>query len=185
MEIRTVILMEMEAALVLVQEVVLVQEGGGSTGTGGGSGGGSEGSVTKSTLSSPVGTATISSLFMSTRTCAKCSSTHGGTDYAVPKGTNVLSTASGTVVRSYYSTTYGNTVIVNHGSNQHGSGNVYTLYAHGESRLVAQGQQVDINEVLIKSGNTGLNTTGPHLHYEVIVTTKTPFEPGFFWKFIN
>ena len=67
-------------------------------------------------LISPVGDAPISSEFMSTRTCRQCSNTHGGTDYAVPVGTSVVSTAPGTVVRAYKSDSYGNVVIVNHGA---------------------------------------------------------------------
>ncbi|MCE2397079.1 M23 family metallopeptidase [Candidatus Poribacteria bacterium] len=130
-------------------------------------------------LSSPVGDAPISSEFMSTRNCAGCSNTHGGTDYAVPVGTPVVATAPGTVARSYRSGSYGNVVIVNHGEAAQGSGNVYTLYAHGSSLQVQQGATVNTGDLLINSGNTG-RSTGPHLHYEVIVTPHTPFQSQFF-----
>ena len=131
-------------------------------------------------LNSPVGDAPISSEFKSHRTCVGCSQTHGGTDYSVPIGTSVVATAPGTVGRSYYSKTYGNTVIVNHGASPHGGGNVYTLYGHGNSLQVQQGQTIGTGDLLIYSGNTGSRTTGPHLHYEVIVTPYTPFQSGFF-----
>lgn len=130
-------------------------------------------------LNSPVGDAPISSEFKSHRTCAGCSQTHGGTDYSVPIGTPVVATAAGTVARAYKSSTYGNVVIVNHGASSHGGGNVYTLYGHGNSLNVSQGQTVNMGDLLINSGNTG-RSTGPHLHYEVIVTPFTPFQSGFF-----
>ncbi|MGQ0827629.1 MAG: peptidoglycan DD-metalloendopeptidase family protein [Bacteroidota bacterium] len=130
-------------------------------------------------LTSPVGNATITSEFMSQRTCPECSPTHGGTDYGVPEGTRVVATASGTVERAYKSSTYGNAVIVNHGPSKRGKGNVYTLYGHGKSLNVKQGQKVKTGDLLLYSGNTG-KSTGPHLHYEVIVTPATPFQPAFF-----
>ncbi len=131
-------------------------------------------------LDSPVGNARVSSAFKSTRTCENCSNTHGGTDYAVSIGTRVLATASGKVAKAYSSRTYGNTVIVDHGPSVDGNGNVYTLYAHGNSIPVKTGQFVGGGDLVLISGNTGRNTTGPHLHYEVIVTKYTPFESGFF-----
>ena len=130
-------------------------------------------------LNSPVENAPISSEFKSHRTCAGCSQKHGGTDYSVPIGTSVVATATGTVVRSYKSSTYGNVVIVNHGASPHGGGNVFTLYGHGNSLQVQQGQKVNTGDLLIYSGNTG-RSTGPHLHYEVIVTPFTPFQSGLY-----
>ena len=130
-------------------------------------------------LISPVGDAPISSEFMSTRTCTGCSNTHGGTDYAVPVGTPVVATASGTVARAYKSNSYGNVAIINHGISAHGGGNVYTLYAHGNSLQIQQGATVNTGDLVIYSGNTG-RSTGPHLHYEVIVTSHTPFQSQFF-----
>ncbi|WP_317046429.1 M23 family metallopeptidase [Algoriphagus chordae] len=131
-------------------------------------------------LDSPVGNARVSSAFKSTRTCEKCSNTHGGTDYAVSIGTNVSVTASGKVVKAYNSKTYGNTVIVDHGPSSDSNGNVYTLYAHGNSIPEKEGQPVSVGDLILVSGNTGRNTTGPHLHYEVIVTKHTPFETACF-----
>lgn len=126
------------------------------------------------------GMADITSAFNDTRDCVNCSHIHGGTDYAAPIGTNVEATASGTVVRSYFSETYGNMVIIDHGPSATGNGNVYTLYAHGSLRNVEVGEHVDTGESVMLSGNSGKNTTGPHVHYEVIVTTDSPFSKPFF-----
>ena len=102
----------------------------------GGSGGNSDVNQGRGWLKSPVADAPVSSEFKSRRSCVGCSQTHGGTDYSVPIGTRVRATAPGTVARAYYSRTYGNTVIVNHGLSVQGVGNVYTLYAHGNSLQV-------------------------------------------------
>lgn len=131
-------------------------------------------------LNSPVGDATISSEFRAQRTCANCSSNHRGTDYAVTVNTPVSVTANGTVVRSYYSRTFGNTVIVSHGPSRTGQGNVYTLYAHGSRLGVPQGSKVLYGDVILNSGNTGTNTTNPHLHYEVIISNHPPTSTLFF-----
>jgi murein DD-endopeptidase MepM/ murein hydrolase activator NlpD len=132
-----------------------------------------------SALDSPVGNAPVSSPFRANRTCNPCSADHPGTDYAVPVGTTVVATADGTVIRAYRSRTFGNTVIIDHGPAASGSGNVYTLYAHGDSLTVNQGQSVTLGQSILTSGNTG-NSTGPHLHYEVIQTSSTPFQRSFF-----
>jgi murein DD-endopeptidase MepM/ murein hydrolase activator NlpD len=134
-------------------------------------------------LNSPVGNAPITSLFKSDRSdCAICSKTHGGTDYAVPTGTPVYATAPGKVVESREMIGYGNTVILNHGpSVVKTQDDIYTLYAHGSSLQVNQGQNVKTNDLLMYSGNTG-NSTGPHVHYEVI---SSPTYPENFFKNLN
>ncbi|GAB1856578.1 hypothetical protein MHTCC0001_14130 [Flavobacteriaceae bacterium MHTCC 0001] len=122
---------------------------------------------------------------MAYRVCKKnketdvCSSTHGGTDYGTPTGTSITAATSGTVVRSYRSGTFGNCVIVDHGVSNLDSDHVYTLYAHGSSRSVSVGDQVEAGDEVIVSGNTG-NSTGPHLHYEIIKTSDSPTGKAFF-----
>ena len=61
---------------------------------------------------------------------------------------------------SQYSSSYGNYVVVSHGS-----GNT-TLYAHMSSRKVSVGAYVNQGDVLGITGSTG-NSTGPHLHFEI------------------
>lgn len=131
------------------------------------------------TLDSPVGNARISSLFKANRTCPGCSPVHGGTDYAVPVGTDVVATADGVVVRSYTSASFGETVILDHGAGATGGGNVFTLYAHGDVRSVSVGDQVGVGQVIMTSGNSG-RSTGPHLHYEVIKTQASPTSSLFY-----
>ena len=128
-------------------------------------------------LGSPVGDAPISSIFGRTRSIG--SSPHLGTDYAVPVGTPVHATARGVVERVYNSSSYGNTVILNHGVSPSGGGNVYTLYAHGNSVNVVSGQSVNVGDLIMRSGNTGISTS-PHLHYEVIKTIFNPSSEAFF-----
>ncbi len=87
---------------------------------------------------------------------------HRGVDLAVGMGTPVAAAASGTVICAEYKESYGNIVQVDHGYG------IVTTYAHLDSIAVAVGQKVERGEVLAYSGNTG-NSTGPHLHFEVIL----------------
>ncbi|WP_368502760.1 peptidoglycan DD-metalloendopeptidase family protein (plasmid) [Alkalihalophilus sp. As8PL] len=75
----------------------------------------------------------------------------------------IVSVQDGTVVRSYYSDSYGNTVIIAHSVN---GKLVTTLYAHLENRAVSDGQEVSKGQFLGNMGNTG-RSFGPHLHFEV------------------
>ena len=70
-------------------------------------------------------------------------------------------------------------MIIDHGPSKDGSGNVYTVYAHGSKLLVKTGQEVHTGEEIMESGNTG-NSTGPHLHYEVVVTPLKPDQKKFY-----
>ncbi len=89
--------------------------------------------------------------------------THTGMDYGAPYGSNIVAAAAGTVlVSGYNSGGYGNYVVINHG------GGVTTLYAHASSLLVSAGQSVSQGQVIAKVGSTGMST-GPHLHFEVLV----------------
>ncbi|WP_143118238.1 M23 family metallopeptidase, partial [Shouchella clausii] len=67
-------------------------------------------------------------------------------------GTPIVASASGTVIRSHYSSSYGNVVYISHNIN----GQVYTtLYAHMESRLVSAGQSVSKGQQIGTLGTTG------------------------------
>lgn len=132
-----------------------------------------------SVLNSPVGNVKPNSKFLDTRTCSVCSQTHGGTDYPVPTGTDVQVTSSGTVVRANKSNSYGNVVVVDHGTLEDGVTHVYTLYAHNDKLNVSKGDKVETGDVIAQSGSTG-NSTGPHVHYEVVVTGATPDQGAFY-----
>ena len=95
-------------------------------------------------------------------------SNHTGIDLAAAgiHGKSILAAESGTVTRVVNgSYGYGKYLIINHGD---GSS---TLYAHASKIYVAQGQKVQRGEAIAAVGNTGWST-GPHLHFEVIINGK-------------
>ncbi|MCM1327642.1 MAG: M23 family metallopeptidase [Bacteroidales bacterium] len=87
-------------------------------------------------------------------------SNHGGVDWAVPTGTAVFASCSGTVSKAGWVGTYGYAVYINH---EDGS---QTRYAHLSRVLVKVGQKVKQGERIALSGNTGAST-GPHVHFEI------------------
>ncbi len=89
------------------------------------------------------------------------STNHKGTDIGrVGYTSSVYAAKSGTVIISEYSRSYGNYIVISHGS-----GNT-TLYAHMSKLIAKEGQQVSQGQVIGVTGSTG-NSTGPHLHFEV------------------
>ena len=87
---------------------------------------------------------------------------HSGMDFSANAGTPVYATGDGTVVSAGWETGYGNCIEVNHGFGYR------TRYAHLSAIGVKRGQKVVRGEVIGKVGTTG-KSTGPHLHYEVVV----------------
>ena len=89
---------------------------------------------------------------------------HKGMDFTCEKGTPVHATADGVVESAKWQRGYGYTVVIDHGYGYK------TLYAHllDKNFMVKKGQKVVRGEQIAKSGNSG-KSTGPHLHYEVIV----------------
>lgn len=87
---------------------------------------------------------------------------HNGIDVAAPSGANIIAAASGEVITSEYSSSYGNYIVINHGSG------VTTLYAHMSARKVSKGAKVSQGQTIGLVGSTGIST-GPHLHFEVSV----------------
>lgn len=92
-------------------------------------------------------------------------SKHLGHDWGVCVGTKVKAAKAGTVSMAYYSESYGYNVLINHGDT------VETRYAHMSELKVKKGQKVKRGQVIGLSGNTG-DSTGPHLHFEVIIKGK-------------
>ena len=89
------------------------------------------------------------------------STNHKGTDIGrVGYTSPIYASKAGTVIVSQYSNSYGNYVVISHGS-----GNT-TLYGHMSSRKVQVGQYVNQGDVIGITGSTG-NSTGPHLHFEI------------------
>ena len=87
---------------------------------------------------------------------------HTGMDIGAPMGSYVLAANSGVVSKATYSNSYGNLVMINHGNG------ISTAYAHGSEILVEEGQEVNRGDIIMKVGSTGWST-GPHLHFEIIV----------------
>ena len=89
------------------------------------------------------------------------STNHKGVDIGgVGYTTEVHAAKAGTVIVAQHSSSYGNYVVVSHGS-----GNT-TLYGHMSSLKVSVGQSVAQGDVLGITGSTGISS-GPHLHFEI------------------
>lgn len=91
---------------------------------------------------------------------------HSGVDLAAPGGSNILAAADGVVVMSGWNGGYGNCLVIDHG------GGTSTLYGHASKLLVSKGAKVTKGQVIAKVGTTG-NSTGNHLHFEVLINGKT------------
>lgn len=85
---------------------------------------------------------------------------HPAVDFAVPQGTPIYATKSGTVTAATYNKYNGYYVAINHNDG-------YTsLYAHMTNFVVSVGQTVSQGEVIGYVGSTGYST-GPHMHFEI------------------
>jgi murein DD-endopeptidase MepM/ murein hydrolase activator NlpD len=96
---------------------------------------------------------------------------HSGIDISAKYGANIVAADSGVVIISEYSSSYGNYIVISHGSG------VTTLYAHMSSRSKQVGDKVNQGDSIGKVGSTGAST-GPHLHFEISVngSRKNPLE---------
>ena len=90
---------------------------------------------------------------------------HRGIDFAAPTGTPILAAGSGVVEAAGRNGAYGKYVRIRH------SGTYKTAYAHMSSIAVAPGERVAQGQVIGKVGSTG-RSTGPHLHYEILVNNR-------------
>ena len=90
------------------------------------------------------------------------SSNHKGVDWAVPIGTTVMASSSGTVARAGWASGYGYVVYINHPDGRQ------TRYGHLSRVLVSPGQYVVQGQAIAFSGNSGVST-GPHLHFEMLI----------------
>ena len=94
---------------------------------------------------------------------------HTGVDFGSVSGTPIAAASPGVVLSAGERSSYGNTVIVDHG------GTLATLYAHQSRIAVKEGQSVNRGQTLGYVGSTGYST-GPHLHFEVRVNGN-PVDP--------
>lgn len=90
------------------------------------------------------------------------SALHTGLDFPADVGTAIVAAAGGVVVTEEYHPAYGNTVEVDHGNR------LVTRYAHASRVLVKKGDLIKRGQKIAEVGTTG-RSTGPHLHFEVLV----------------
>ena len=86
---------------------------------------------------------------------------HTGLDFAAPGGTPVYAAGDGTVTKAGWEGAYGNSVTIKH------ENGTRTTYSHLNSIEVQPGDKVEAGQLIGTVGSTG-NSTGPHLHFEVI-----------------
>ncbi|MDL2223469.1 M23 family metallopeptidase [Bacteroidales bacterium OttesenSCG-928-M11] len=103
---------------------------------------------------------------------------HAGIDLNAAIGTPIFATGDGVVELSKYSGGYGNCVIIDHGFGYK------TVYGHNKENLVKVGQKVTRGQQVATVGMTG-DTTGPHLHYEVLVKGQPDNPAKYFFMEMN
>ena len=125
-------------------------------------------SITKSLMKTPINGARLSSSYgMRKHPILGYNKMHRGTDFAAPSGTPIMASGSGTVTRARWCGGGGNCVKIKHNSTYQ------TIYAHMKAfaKGIGEGKKVKQGQIIGYVGSTGLST-GPHLHYEVIVNGK-------------
>ncbi len=125
-------------------------------------------SITKSLMKTPINGARLSSSFgMRKHPILGYNKMHRGTDFAAPSGTPIMASGSGTVTRARWCGGGGNCVKIKHNSTYE------TIYAHMKAfaKGIKEGKKVKQGQIIGYVGSTGLST-GPHLHYEVLVNGK-------------
>lgn len=86
---------------------------------------------------------------------------HNGIDYSMKENNPIFASAGGYVVFADYTTNFGYSIIINHQENY------ITKYLHCSSLLKKEGDFVKQGELIALSGNSGKESTGPHLHFEI------------------
>jgi len=125
-------------------------------------------SVEKALMKTPINGARLSSAFgMRKHPIDGYNKMHRGTDFAAPTGTPIMASGNGTITRARWCGGGGNCIKIKHNSTYE------TVYAHMKSfgRGIREGIRVKQGQIIGYVGSTG-NSTGPHLHYEVIRDKK-------------
>tara|TARA_B100000579_G_scaffold12897_1_gene9428 strand:- start:5 stop:1351 length:1347 start_codon:yes stop_codon:yes gene_type:complete len=125
-------------------------------------------SIVKSLMKTPINGARLSSRFgMRKHPILGYNKMHRGTDFAAPSGTPIMASGAGTVTRARWCGGGGNCVKIRHNSTYE------TIYAHMKNfaRGIKEGKKVKQGQIIGYVGSTGMST-GPHLHYEVVVNGK-------------
>jgi len=125
-----------------------------------------KGSKIPPTYIKPINGGRVTSGFGPRKAPKKGASTyHKGIDWGVAKGTPVYASCGGTVIKAGWGSGYGYVVYLQHPDGRQ------TRYAHLSKVLVSAGQSVSQGQKIALSGNTG-NSTGPHLHFEMLIGGK-------------
>ena len=125
-------------------------------------------SVQKALMKTPINGARLSSSFgMRKHPIDGFNKMHRGTDFAAPKGTPIMASGNGIIKKAGWCGGGGNCVKIKHNSTYE------TVYAHMSkfARGIKNGIRVKQGQTIGYVGSTG-KSTGPHLHYEVIVNGK-------------
>ena len=125
-------------------------------------------SVKKSLMKTPINGARLSSNFgVRKHPILGYNKMHRGTDFAAPEGTPIMASGNGKIVRARWCGGGGNCIKIRHNSTYS------TVYAHLKnfSRGIREGARVKQGQIIGYVGSTGMST-GPHLHYEVIINGK-------------
>ena len=125
-------------------------------------------SVQKALMKTPINGARLSSSYgMRKHPIDGFNKMHRGTDFAAPKGTPIMASGNGIVKKAGWCGGGGNCVKIRHNSTYE------TIYAHMSkfARGIKKGVRVKQGQTIGYVGSTG-KSTGPHLHYEVVVNGK-------------
>jgi murein DD-endopeptidase MepM/ murein hydrolase activator NlpD len=125
-------------------------------------------SVQKALMKTPINGARLSSSFgMRKHPIDGFNKMHRGTDFAAPKGTPIMASGNGIIKKVGWCGGGGNCIKIKHNSTYE------TVYAHMSkfARGIKNGVRVKQGQTIGYVGSTG-KSTGPHLHYEVIVNGK-------------
>ena len=125
-------------------------------------------SVKKALMKTPINGARLSSPFgMRKHPIDGYNKMHRGTDFAAPMGTPIMASGDGVIKKAGWCGGGGNCVVIKHNSTYQ------TVYAHMSkfAKGIRSGVRVKQAQIIGYVGSTG-KSTGPHLHYEVIVNGK-------------
>ena len=125
-------------------------------------------SVQKALMKTPINGARLSSSFgMRKHPIDGFNKMHKGTDFAAPMGTPIMASGNGVIKKAGWCGGGGNCVVIKHNSTYQ------TVYAHMSkfAKGIRKGTRVKQGQTIGYVGSTG-KSTGPHLHYEVIVNGK-------------
>ena len=125
-------------------------------------------SIKKTLMKTPINGARLSSSFGKRKhPILGYTKMHLGTDFAAPKGTPIMASGDGKVLKAGWCGGGGNCVKIKHNTTYQ------TVYAHMSKfgRGIKKGVRVKQGQIIGYVGSTGLST-GPHLHYEVIENGK-------------